>query len=281
LFKLGCHVSIAGKIYYSLDRAERIGCNTMQIFARNPRQIRKIQLSDEDISIFKEKAEKTGISPIVVHIPYTLNLATSRERFYDISVREFIVDLIEADKLGVDYLVTHLGSYKGSTESVGLQQFSKALKMILSETKELGVKILLENSAGSGQWLGSKFYQLASVINSLPDPQQVGVCLDTAHLWAAGYDISTKEGIDQMMSEVDTGLGLKRIAVVHFNDTQEDLGSRRDCHCDIAKGKIGVTGLSYILNHQSLRHAAFILETPKKSQDDDERNLKTVKKMYT
>lgn len=280
MLKLGVHVSIAGKIYKSIDRTVELGCNTMQIFSRNPRQWRKALLSDEDVERFKKKVKKSKISPVVIHIPYLLNLATVKKSFFKVTIKEFIADLVEADRLEADYLVTHMGSYKGGTEEGGLSRIIQALNKILKETKEVKTKVLLENTSGSGHWLGYKFSHQKIILDGLNRPETVGICLDTAHAWAAGYKINEPRGLKVLLDEIDQEVGLERLKIVHLNDTQEKLGSLRDRHYDIGKGEIGRKGFNLIVNHPKLREVAFILETPKKSENEDKENLEAVREIY-
>lgn len=280
MLKLGCQVSIAGNIYDAVDRAKHLGCNTMQIFARNPRQWRKSALAEEDIKIFKEKVKTAGLNPVVVHIPYTLNLAAARENFHKITIREFTQDFLEADKLGVEYLVTHMGSYKGTTEERGLLKIVKALKKILAAAKDVKTMILLENTSGSGSWLGYKFSHHRFILEQLNWPQNLGLCLDTAHCFAAGYPIDNALGVNALVEEINREVGTERLKVIHLNDTQEKLNSLKDRHCDIGKGNIGKKGFGLILNHPALRNLPFILETPKDNEEDDLRNMAAVKELY-
>jgi deoxyribonuclease-4 len=280
LLRLGVQVSIAGKIYSSVDRAKNLGCNTMQIFARNPRQWRRTSISEEDISIFKEKVKKLKISPVVVHIPYTLNLATHKGGFYKITIREFIADLIEADKLGAQYLVTHMGSYRGSTEREGLSKIVKALKKILLATEGVETKVLLENTSGSGHWLGYTFSHHKYILERVNGGKRIGICLDTAHAWAAGYKINDGQGVEDLLAEINKQVGIEKVEIVHLNDTREKLRSRCDRHFHIGKGNIGIKGFSFILNHPLLKKLPFILETPKKHSRDDVRNLSIVRRLY-
>lgn len=259
MLRLGVHVSIAGKIYKSVDRATELGCNTMQIFSRNPRQWRKTALSEEAIRVFKKKVKKANIIPVVIHIPYLLNLATVKRSFFKVTVREFIADLIEADKLSADYLITHMGSFKGGTEKGGLLRITQALNKILKETRGIKTKVLLENTSGSGHWLGYKFSHQRFILERLNRPKAVGICLDTAHAWAAGYRINHPKGLDSLLAEIDQEVGLKRLKVIHLNDTKEELGSLRDRHYGIGGGKIGRRGFNLIVNHPRLRDLAFIL----------------------
>jgi deoxyribonuclease-4 len=252
----------------------------MQVFSRNPRQWRKSLLAEEDISLFKKKVKESKIKPIVIHIPYTLNLASNKRRFYKITIEEFTTDLIESDKLGADFLVTHMGSHKGGTEAGGLLRITGALKKILEKTKDVKTMILLENTSGSGRWLGHVFRHHRFILERLGWSERIGICLDTAHAWAAGYKINEAKGLDSLLDEIECQVGLKRLKVIHLNDTREELGSRQDRHYDIGKGKIGNKGFRLIINHPLLRDLPFILETPKKSDADDVRNLKRVRRLY-
>ena len=253
----------------------------MQIFSRNPRQWRKSSLAKEDIKEFKKKVKAKKIDPVVIHIPYTLNLAATRKKFYKITIGEFITDLIEADSLGAQYLVTHMGSYKGGSQAGGLARVINALKKILKETKKVKTKILLENTSGAGCWLGYKFSDHRLVFESLDWTERLGVCLDTAHAWAAGYKINTALGVSSLLKEIGQEVGLKYLEVVHLNDTKEELDSRQDRHCNIGEGKIGRAGFKALVNHPKLGKVPFILETPRETQKDDLTNLAKVRKLYT
>jgi deoxyribonuclease-4 len=280
LLKLGCQVSIAGKIYDAVSRIAALGCNTMQIFARNPRQWRRGSLNDEDIKIFKIRVKEQRLGPVTIHIPYTLNLAAAKQSFYKITIREFVQDLLEADKLGADFLITHMGSYKGTTEMRGLLRVAEALKKIIQKTKGVKTKILLENTSGSGNWLGATFLHQKFIFNEIGNTEQLGICLDTAHAWAAGYKIDEADELNRLLEEIDKAVGLERLKIIHLNDTREKLGSLHDRHCDIGAGLIGKKGIQLILNHPKLRNIPFILETPKKGEEDDIRNLKIVRELY-
>ncbi|MCM8774654.1 MAG: deoxyribonuclease IV [Candidatus Omnitrophica bacterium] len=280
MLKLGVQVSVEGGIEKSIDRALALQCNTMQIFVRNPRRFRKGFLKDDEIDMFKKKFLKSGISPLVVHTPYTLNLASSKVFLHWITVKEFILDLLEVDKLGADYLVTHTGCYKGANEEAGLKKVVKALKKILKSTEGIKTNILLENTSGGGTWLGYKFFHYNFILKELNYTDRVGVCLDTAHAWNAGYRINSEIGLEEMLSEIKQTIGIHRVKLVHLNDTLDELGSRKDKHSHIGEGKIGEKGFSLIVNHPLLRDLPFILETPKKDESDDIKNLNTVRRIY-
>jgi deoxyribonuclease-4 len=173
-----------------------------------------------------------------------------------------------------------MGSHKGSSEIRGLLKLAKALKKILNAANGVNTTVLLENTSGSGSWLGSKFSQHKFIFEETAWPQNLGLCLDTAHCYAAGYDIATAAGLDSLIAEIEEGIGIERLKIIHLNDTQEKLGSLKDRHCDIGKGNIGKKGFRLILNHPALRDLPFILETPKESDEDDIRNLEAVRELY-
>jgi len=276
---LGVHVSAEGKIYEAVDRAVSLGCNTMQIFSRSPQQWRDNFLDSADIEEFSKRKDKYKISPVFIHIPYLINLASPELRLYEFSIEAYIEDILEAHLLKADYIVTHMGSHKKTSEEVGIKRLTQALSIILDKTKNTKVGILLENTSGSGSWLGYKFSHQKAIIEGIKHKERVGLCLDTAHAYLAGYDIATKEGLQLMLSEIDDCVGLNLIKLIHLNDAKDKLGSRRDRHEHIGKGKIGLEGMKRIINHPKLRDLAFILETPKKNTNDDIMNLKTVKKL--
>jgi len=276
--RIGVHVSIAGHIYESLVRAHGLSCNTMQIFSRNPRGWQVPALEESDIFEFRRLKQKYDIDPVAVHSPYIINLATPDDNLYRRSIDAYIEDLKRTDNLSAEYFITHLGSHVGSGEDKGIARFSKALKEILKKAKPEAT-ILLENTAGSGGNIGYRFEHLKRIIESQDDPEKIGVCLDTAHTFAAGYDIKSKAGLEATLKNFDKLLGLSRVKVVHFNDSLSMFDSHVDRHQHIGKGKIGLEALGRIIRHPRLRGAAFIMETPKESDKDDKRNIAIAKKL--
>lgn len=276
--RIGVHVSIAGKIWESLERAKALGCNTMQIFSRNPRGWQASEFDSSDIENFKKLKAGYDIVPVAVHIPYIINLATPIDGLYKKSIVAYIEDISRADALGAEYVVTHLGSHVGTGEDKGIRRFSEALNQILNKTRPKTM-ILLENTAGSGSCIGYKFEHIKRIIDELDHPERVGVCLDTAHTFEAGYDIKTKKGLEDTLKKIDKLVGLDKVKVVHFNDSLSESGSRVDRHQHIGKGNIGLPALKRIINHPGLKNAAFIMETPKKTDKDDKMNLKIAKDM--
>jgi len=250
----------------------------MQIFSRNPRAWQASEFDSSDVENFKRLKKEYDIAPVVVHIPYIINLATPAEGLYQKSIIAYTEDLGRADALGAEYFVTHLGSHVGSGEDGGIKRFGAALNQIIGKARPK-TTVLLENTAGSGSCIGYKFEHIKRIIDSIDHPEKVGVCLDTAHTFESGYDIRTKGGLESTLKKFDKLVGLALIKVVHFNDSLSLLGSRVDRHQHIGKGNIGLAAMKRIINHPGLKGAAFIMETPKESDKDDKRNLATVRKL--
>ncbi len=271
--RIGFHVSIAGKIYEAVDRADEVGCNTMQIFSRNPRGWQALTLNNYDVAEFKKRRMREDIIPLLVHIPYIINLASPEERLYKKSISAYIDDIKRADALDAEFFVTHLGSHVGQGEEEGIKNFENAINIVIEKAAPKTM-ILLETTAGSGSCLGYKFEHIAEMIAGIRDGKKIGVCLDTQHIYAAGYDIV--DDLEGVINEFDRIIGLKRLKAVHLNDSKSPLGSRVDRHEHIGKGKIGLKAFRAILNHPKLKTLPFIMETPKKSPDDDINNMKRV-----
>jgi deoxyribonuclease IV len=276
---LGVHVSIEGKLSEALGRAKDLGCNTMQIFSRSPQRWRNEFLDKAEIDEFVRRQEKVKIRPVFIHIPYLINLASPNPRLYQASIEAYIEDILEAHLLKADFIVTHMGSHKGTSEESGLKRLTEALNIILQKTKNVNVGILLENTAGSGSWLGYKFIHQKIVLQGLKMRERVGLCLDTAHAYLAGYDISTQIGLETTLNEIDKSVGINLIKLIHLNDARGKLGSNIDRHEHIGKGGIGLEGMKRIINHPKLKNSPFILETPKDSEVADKNNLALVRKL--
>ena len=277
--RIGVHVSIAGHIYQSIERARVLGCNTMQIFSRDPRQWRKGRLNLQEIEEFKKSRSRCDIAPVFAHIPYLSNLDSPLPVLYKNSIKAYIEDMKEAEALGIEYLVTHMGSHKKTGEEKGIKRFTSAINNILERTKKSPVHILLENTSGAGSWLGYKFEHQRRIIDGIEQKHRVGICLDTCHSYSAGYDLADKEGYEETIRQIDEIVGLKRLKLIHLNDSKDKIGSHRDRHEHIGKGKIGYEAFRLILNDARLKDTAFILETPKDTEDSDRINLETVRKL--
>ena len=276
---LGVHVSGEKKLSEAFERAHKLGCNIMQIFSRNPQRWREDFLKPKDIEEFKARQSKFKIKPFFIHISYLINLASPNPKLYRASIEAYIEDILEAHLLQADYMVTHMGSHKETSEEEGIKRLTEALNTILVKTQGAKVGILLENTAGSGSWLGYKFSHQKKIISGLAHQERMGLCFDTAHAYLAGYDISTKEGLEKTLDEIDKTVGMNMVKLIHLNDAKGELGSKHDRHDHIGKGKIGLEAMGRIINHPALRNLPFILETPKDNEDDDLNNLGIVRKL--
>jgi len=275
--QLGVQVSTEGKIYEAVSRATALGCNTMQIFSRNPQRWRDHYLDPKDVEEFNCRRLKAKIKPLFIHIPYLINLASPNARLYEASIEAYIEDILEATSLKADYIVTHMGSHKETSEEQGLERLTQALNRILEKTRNTDIGLLLENTAGSGSWLGYTFSHQRRVIQGIKYKARLGLCLDTAHAYLAGYDIATAQGLEEVLKEIDKLVGIHLIKLIHLNDAKGILGSHHDRHDHIGKGSIGLEAMKRIINHPKLRDVPFILETPKKTEEDDAMNLRTVR----
>ncbi len=277
---LGVHVSGQRKLADTLVHAHKLGCNTMQVFSRSPQRWRDKFLDNKEIEEFKRRRERFKIKPVFIHLPYLSNLASPNPRLYQASIEASIEDILEASILKVDFIVTHMGSHKETSEEAGLERLIDALNIILEKTRHVRVGILLENTSGSGSWLGYKFSHQRIIMRNLEHKERVGLCFDTAHAYLAGYNIATKEGLEDTLDEIDKMVGVGLIKLIHLNDARDKLGSHHDRHENIGKGFIGMEGMGRIINHPRLRDLPFILETPKSDDDKlDIMNLRTVRRL--
>lgn len=266
MIRLGVHVSITGTIDQAADRAREIGCDTFQMFSRNPRGWKFKKLKAEEVKEFKRKVDSYGLSPVVDHMPYLPNLSSPRKLIHNKSLKSLIAELERCALLGIPYVVTHLGSHLGKGADIGLEQIVTAVNKALSLNKST-VMLLLENTAGTKNSMGSSFEEIQRIINRLENKSRIGVCFDTAHAFAAGYDLRTADGVNEAMREFDSTLGLELLKVVHLNDSKGELGSGRDRHEHVGLGYIGEKGFRAIFRHDALRNLPFIMETPP-SRDD-------------
>lgn len=275
--RIGVHVSIAGRIDEAIDRACALGCETIQIFSRNPRGWKSRPLVQEEVEAFKRKRKEKDIRPVLVHIPYIINLATPKDKLWKISIDSYAEDIIRTDTLGAEYFITHLGAHTGSGEETGLKRFCQGLNVAIKKAKPKTM-LLLETCAGQGSTLGHKFEHIRYIFDNIKT-ENIGVCLDTCHIYVAGYDVATKNGLENTLKKFNTIIGLENLKAVHFNDAKGDLGSNLDRHEHIGKGKIKEEGMKRIITHPKLRHLPFVMETPKKTPKDDPMNIKTARRL--
>lgn len=272
--KLGFHISIAGGFKYVYKRAREINCETIQIFSRNPRSWRYKDIFDDDCAIFKKQIEENKISPVFVHLPYLVNLGSSNDEHFKKSFFSLIEDLNRAAKLNAGYLIMHSGSNPDKRN--GIKRMIEAITKALSKVDN-GVIILVENTAGGGNELGYNFEQLREILDGVGSPR-VGVVFDTAHAFAAGYDLKTEKGVNETVENIENIIGLNRLHLVHFNDSLAKLGSKKDRHWHIGRGEIG-RGMEFIIRHPRLHHLPFIMETPRYGPREDLMNLEAVRRM--
>ena len=277
MVRVGVHVSIAGGIAKAVDRASEKGCDVFQIFSRSPRGWRFNDLSAEEARSFTTGLKKSGIGPVFDHMPYLPNLASPDEDIYRQSVSTLTAELFRCGQLQIPFLVTHLGSHRGSGQEEGLRRLVDAISSAFSET-ENEVTLLLENTAGTKNSMGGSFNDIAAIIDAL-NTKRVGVCLDTCHLFAAGYEVRTPESLGSTLDQFDTLIGLDRLKLVHLNDSKGDMGSALDRHEHIGLGKIGKDGFRTILGNKTIKSTPMVLETPIDSRRDDLGNLKVAREL--
>jgi len=272
--RIGIHTSIAGEITRALDIAAGLGANALQIFSSSPRMWDRgnSRISQVDAERFRARRKELSLGPLVVHSNYLINLASPNPVLKARSVQAFHQEIVRALALGADYLVLHPGSAISGENGSAISAIAQGLKQAARGLKLGDLRILLENTAGHGRSIGSRFDELRAIIDLCPE-LPLGVCIDTAHTFATGWDIRTEAGLGSALAEIDRTIGIGRIAVVHVNDSKTHLGSRVDRHQHIGKGEIGLEAFGRILNHPLLSACAFILETPIDKPGDDKRNV--------
>jgi len=277
---LGSHLSIAGGMHRALERATAYGFQTVAIFVRNQRQWRSRALAQEAVEAFRRTRRRLGLGPVLAHGSYLINLAGTRS-LRQKSTAAAAEELDRCGRLGVEYYVLHPGSPGGAGRRRGIMRVAGALNRVLDRCPHRRVKVLLETTAGAGSGLGGRFEDLAEILGRLERPGRFGVCLDTCHVFAAGYDIRSRRAYRRTMAEFDAVIGLERLLAVHLNDSAAELGSRRDRHAHIGHGRIGLRGFANLLCDPALAETPMILETPKEQAEDgrdwDEVNAETLR----
>lgn len=267
--RLGRHMPLNAKPPRAAAIAREIGCDAIQIFASNPTAWRLPTDDPKAALAFAEAARQYGLEPVVIHAPYLINLASPEEGNWEKSINLLRWTLQRAPLLGASSVVFHTGSHRGAGVEAGIARIAEAIQRILPETPP-EVILLLENDVGAGNSLGHSFEQIGMALNLLPQyAGRLGVCLDTAHLWGAGYDISTRQATLEILQNFDDVIGLPRLKVIHLNDTEKALGSHRDVHARLGEGIIGEEGLRTLLTDPRLDHVAVLLETPIKTDSED------------
>jgi len=279
---LGAHMSMSGGLHKSLLRGRQAGCETVQLFVKSNMQWKAGELTDEDVEKFKATREETGISPLVAHLSYLVNLAATDRKTLRLSRRTFPVEHEYAERLGIEYLVMHPGAHMGAGEDAGLKKVAVFLNGLHRDTKGYGTRVLLETTAGQGSSLCYTFEHLARILDMLDEPDRVGICYDTSHTFAAGYDIRTEKAYRKTFGEFDRLVGVKKIEAFHFNDSKAEFGSHVDRHEHIGRGHLGLEPFRLILNDRRFGKLPMILETPKgkeNGKDLDVINLETLRRL--
>ena len=271
---LGAHMSVAGGLSKAFERAQSIGINTMQIFTKNQNRWEQKPTPQEEIDRWHVVARAAGIAPVVSHAAYLINLGTPDDELWNRSIDALVDELTRAEQLAILGVVLHPGAHMGTGDDAGIGRVVAALDQVHGRTAGYGTRTLIENTAGQGSSLGYSFDQLRAILDGASEPERLGVCFDTCHAFAAGYDIRTDETYEASMAEFDRLIGLSRLVCFHFNDSKKGLGSRVDRHDHIGAGVLGLEAFGLILNDSRFADRAKILETPK--SDDMHEDLENL-----
>ena len=277
--QIGAHISKSGTLESWVDNAIERECSAFQVFTRSPRSWFAKDLDLEEAEKYKQKLEASEIDRMATcaHMPYLPNLSTPEDEGYEKSIKSMIEEVKRCDKLGIPYLVTHLGSHKGSGEENGIKRLTNALNEV-AKTKA-DVMILLENTAGQKNSVGSDFKQLAEIFSKCKPAKKFGICLDTCHAFVAGYDLRTKDVVKKTMKEFDAAIGLNNLKILHLNDSKGELNSNLDRHNHIGLGEIGKEGLSEVVKTMNKNNIPIVLETPIDDIRDDFENIRKAKSL--
>jgi deoxyribonuclease-4 len=276
--RFGFHISISGGFSKVVERAETRGCETIQFFSRNPRGWTYGPLDDNDVTAFRRSVQSSGLFPLFLHLPYLPNVASKGSKFYSRSIDSIAIDLQRAELLGASYLIIHVGHRMESSEDEAMGAVARAINQVFGRVRN-SIVLLLENTAGQGTEIGYEFGQLKKIIEGVDKPERVGICLDVAHAFEAGYDLSKKDGIERTLDSFDQVIGLKRLHLLHLNDSKTPLGSRKDRHWHIGEGHIGLEGFRSLVNHPLLNHLPGIMETPRKDTVEDLKNMRVIRSL--
>lgn len=270
---IGAHISTAGGVDKSFDRASKLHCTAFQIFTKSNRQWKAKDLTPDEIERYHQKQTESGL-PVICHASYLLNLATPDDALWNKSIDALVIELERCEALKIPYLVLHPGGHMKTGVEAGIARVGQGLGVVHDRLPGYAVNVALEITAGQGTHLGSTFEEIAAIIDASPQNERLAVCFDTCHALAAGYEFRTPESYQAMISQFDQTIGLGRLKAIHVNDSQKDLGSHVDRHTHIGEGFIGLEPFGYFLNDSRLKEVPFLLETPVKDDPgDNERNL--------
>jgi deoxyribonuclease IV len=278
--ELGAHVSIAGGLHLALDRGRALGCGAVQIFLKNQRQWAARPMTGDDVRAFAAARRRTRIRRVLAHASYLINLATPDDRQWTHAVDVFTDELERAEALGLGSVVIHPGSHMGSGSGAGVRRVVAALDEATRRTAGARVRIALENTAGAGHAIGSRLPELGELVRRAARPERLGVCIDTCHLFAAGYDIRARAGWNDVVEELVAHVGLRRVVAFHLNDARAGLGSGLDRHEHIGQGFLGLRPFRWLLNDPRFQHVPKVIETDKEPEPHaDLRNLATLRRL--
>jgi deoxyribonuclease-4 len=275
---LGAHMSISGGLERALLRGAKTGCRTIQLFTKSPNRWKERSLEELEKERFLSLKKRLNISPIISHNSYLINIASPDRHLYDKSLDALLCEMKRCEELEVDYLVIHPGAHKGSGEHRGIERILEALNAVHQKTEAYRVKIAVENTAGQGTALGYTLGHIGKIFKGVREGSRLAFCLDTCHIFAAGYDIRKEAGYARLFEEINDDIGLENLKIIHMNDSGRECGSRIDRHENIGKGEIGARPFMWIMNDERFLKIPKIIETPKKS---DRRNLRVLKKLVT
>ena len=278
--KLGAHMSTSGGVWKALERGQSIGCEAVQIFVKSNMRWMGSAHSPKDVTLFGEGCKTGKFACVFGHTGYLINLGSPPGSNRDNSIKSLIQEIEFATALDLPFLVMHPGAHLGHGEEKAIERIVAALDEVFSVTKKSRVRIALENTAGQGSCLGHRFEHLAEIFSRVKKPERLAVCIDTCHLFAAGFDIRTRKGWDATMKQIDNMIGLKQVVAFHLNDSKTDLGSRVDRHAHIGEGKIGLEGFRAAVNDARFKKHPACLETPKSDDlHEDVKNLGVLRKL--
>ena len=276
--RFGFHIWIGEGFSKVPELAKKRRARTIQFFSHNPRGWEVPLLPQQEVKKFREGVEALDIRPLFLHMPYLANLSSSSQNFYPKSINVLSMELERAEILGVKFLITHMGSRGEASEDESIEKLIEAINYSLDSVRN-NVTVVIENTAGQGRQIGYKFLQIKAVVDGIENGERIGVCLDTAHAFESGYDLSSKAGLEKTLEEFERLIGLDKLKLLHLNDSKTPLGSRVDRHWHIGEGYIGSEGFRNIVNHPKLFHLPGIMETPHKSEEDDIRNMEKIESL--
>lgn len=281
---VGAHMSTQGGVWRGVQRAKEVGCDCVQVFTKNNNQWNAKDLLPEDVQQFESQMKSTGIVRPIAHASYLINMAAPSDELWHKSIAAMVDELRRAEQLKLDGVVVHPGSFTTSSVEEGLQRIITAVQEVLKATVGLRTKLLLENTAGQGSNLGSNLSELGTILAAVGQPNRIGVCIDSCHAMAAGYDLAEATGLKKLLKDIDDQFGIERVSALHLNDSKKGCGSRVDRHEHIGQGTIGPEGFKRWLKNKSLRAIPMYLETPKGNDEEtgedlDVMNLRVVREL--